>query len=138
MTPEAFNLLAELVFAAHGFFVILIIPSCLLALFGYYKTRPLMWYGHWTAVVIMVVGTIYFARCPLVELEEMLRVQAGGSLAYDDSFTAYFFSRLTGLDVPGMIATVGSRVVVLLTLAALATARIADFGEIQPEPVDVK
>lgn len=140
MTPTTYAVLADLVFALHGFFVILVIPSCILAVVGYYRTRPFLWHFHWTCVVVMVVGTIWFARCPLVELEEYLRLAGGGALPYDDSFTAYFLSRLTGLDVPGILATFGSRLVMLLTLTAIVTSRRRedDVQIAPPEMVEIK
>lgn len=138
MSSDAYAVLADLVFAAHAFFVLLIIPSCVLAFIGYYRTRPLLWHAHWIAVVIMVVGTVYFARCPLVELEEALRVAAGSALPYDDSFTVYFLSLLTGIEFPGIIATFGSRLVMLLTIGALVTARRREDATPQPEAAKLK
>ena len=70
MSPEILRFLADAVFAFHGFFVLVVIPSTLLLLFGYYRSLPLLFFLHWTAVVIMVAGTAQYGRCPLVELEE--------------------------------------------------------------------
>lgn len=122
MNADFLSFAADIVFGVHGVFVLFIIPSCVLALIGFYRTRTTLHYLHWGSVVIMVLGTAYWGRCPLVELEEALRNAAGRPMPYEGSFTSYFLSGIVGFDVPSIVSTIGSRLAVLLTLSSLITA----------------
>jgi hypothetical protein len=119
LSPPSLKLRADLVYAIHGIFALLILPCSLLLFLGYYGAQPILVYLHYAAVVVMVVGTLHFGRCPLVELEERFRTAAGQAMPYEGSFTVYFFANVSGVQVPETLSTVASRLVVFVSLASL-------------------
>jgi hypothetical protein len=119
LSPSSPRFRADVVFAIHGIFALLIVPCTLLLYFGYYSPQPLLAYAHFAAVVAMVAGTVRYGRCPLVELEERFRTAAGQPMPYKDSFTVYLVESLSGVQVHQLVPAAGSRLVVLITVASL-------------------
>lgn len=123
--PNLLNLLADGVFATHGVFMVLAIPSTLLALFGFYRDRIHYFHLHNAAIAVMVAGRMMFGKCPLVELEEWLRGAAGTQMPYTGSYVEHVMMQI-GVDMPK------SSVLYISAGIALATAVAAVLHVIRP------
>jgi hypothetical protein len=102
----------------HGFFVVLAFPSVALALSGVYNPRPTLWHLHNLSMAVMVAGRVSLGRCPLVEVEEVLRTQAGQEMPYDGSFVNYIF-QTSGIALPVGTVFWLSATVAFLSLVAI-------------------
>jgi hypothetical protein len=114
------GILADLTFATHAVFVIVAIPSTILALAGVYRKLPLAWLVHSGSMLIMASGTLAFGRCPLVELEDTFRTAADESMPYTGSFVSYCLQSLVGVPMPaGSMLYISSSIAVLSLVAIL-------------------
>ena len=91
------TLLADWVFVLHGVFVVLALPSSVLAYLGYYRGKQMLWYLHNLAMGIMVTGRAFLGQCPLVALEQALRHRAGERMPYTDSYVVFMVRSVTGV-----------------------------------------
>src|SRR5262245_8556624 len=131
-------ILADWVFVLHGVFVVLAIPSAVLAYVGYYRRRQLMWRAHNLAIAIMVTGRAFLGKCPLVVLEAALRHRAGEKMPYTGGYVAYVLRTLTGVAPPPGTVMAMSAAVAVITAAAIVRHRgHAGDGVAAPEPVTV-
>ena len=96
----AYGVAADSMFYLHGIFVVLIVPSTVLLVLGYYRRQQLLWHLHNTSVAISLVGQALLFKCPLVALEETFRARAGAEMAYSGSYVRYVVNELTGLMLP--------------------------------------
>lgn len=113
------NVIADGVFITHGVFMLLAIPSTLLALFGFYRERLHLFHAHNLAMAVMVAGRITFGKCPLVEVEERLRAAAGTEMPYTGSYVEHMMRQI-GVDMPTSSVLYISVSVALLTAMAIA------------------
>jgi hypothetical protein len=132
------DLVADGVFVTHGVFMILAIPSTLLALFGFYRARMHFFHFHNFCMGVMVWGRVTFGRCPLVELEERLRDAAGTQMAYKGSYVEHVMMQI-GVDMPKSSVLYISVSIAVFTAVALILhfVRPRADDELAPEPVTV-
>ena len=116
-------LLADGVFVVHGVFVILALPSAVLAFMGYYQSKRHLWRIHNLSIGAMVLGRVSLGQCPLVVLEEMIRNAAGDKMPYSDSYVGYVVRSLTGVMPPGGSVMMISAIVALVSLLAVLRHR---------------
>ena len=116
-------LLADSVFVLHGVFVILALPSAVLAYLGYYHGKRVLWCLHNLAIAIMVTGRASLGQCPLVALEQALRHRAGERMPYTDSYVVYMLRAITGVAPPAGSVMAMSAVVAVLSVAAIVRHR---------------
>jgi hypothetical protein len=113
------GIFADITFATHAVFVVLAIPSTLLALAGAYRKLPQAWAVHSLSMLIMATGTLTFGRCPLVELEDAFRTAAGEPMPYTGSFVNYCLNELVGTPLPTGSMFYISFSIAILSLGAL-------------------
>jgi Protein of Unknown function (DUF2784) len=131
-------MLADWVFVLHGVFVVLALPSAVLAYVGYYRGRQLLWHVHNLAIAIMVTGRAFLGQCPLVALEQALRHRAGERMPYTDSYVVYLLRTLTGVAPPAGSVMAMSVVVAVVSVAAIVRHRgLAGDRTPVPEAVSV-
>jgi hypothetical protein len=130
-------MLADWVFVLHGVFVVLALPSALLAYVGYYRGKQILWYLHDMAIAIMVTGRAFLGQCPLVALEQALRHRAGERMPYTDSYVVYMLRALTGVAPPTGSVMAMSAVVAVVSVAAIVRHR-GQPGERTPAPEPVR
>ena len=116
-------LLADWVFVLHGVFVVLALPSAVLAYLGYYHGKRILWRLHNLAIAIMVAGRASLGQCPLVALEQALRHRAGERMPYTDSYVVYMLRALTGVAPPAGSVMAMSAVVAVVSVAAIVRHR---------------
>jgi hypothetical protein len=116
-------LVADWVFLVHGAFVVLALPSAVLAYAGYYRGSRVLWRLHNLAIAIMVAGRASLGRCPLVVLEEALRHRAGDRMPYTGGYVAYLFRTLLGVAPPPGTVMAMSAVVAAISVAAIVRHR---------------
>jgi hypothetical protein len=116
-------LLADWVFVLHGVFVVLALPSAVLAYLGYYHGKRILWRLHNLAIAIMVTGRAFLGQCPLVALEQALRHRAGERMPYTDSYVVYMLRALTGVAPPAGSVMAMSAVVAVVSVAAIVRHR---------------
>ena len=116
-------LLADWVFVLHGVFVVLALPSAVLAYLGYYHGKRVLWRLHNLAISIMVAGRAFLGQCPLVALEQALRHRAGERMPYTDSYVVYLNRALTGFAPPAGSVMAMSAVVAVVSVAAVVRHR---------------
>ena len=116
-------LLADGVFLVHGVFVILVLPSAVLAFMGYYRSKRHLWRIHNLSIGAMVLGRVSLGQCPLVVLEEMIRNAAGDKMPYSDSYVGYVVRSLTGVTPPDGSVMMISAIVALVSLLAVLRHR---------------
>src|SRR3989475_13091526 len=116
-------MLADWVFVLHGVFVVLALPSAVLAYIGYYHGKRILWRLHNLAIGIMVTGRAFLGQCPLVALEQALRHRAGERMPYTDSYVVYLLRLLTGVAPPAGSVMAMSAVVAVVSVAAVGRAR---------------
>lgn len=107
--------IADGVFVTHGVFMVLAIPSTLLALVGFYRSRMYLFHFHNFCMAVMVAGRITLGKCPLVTVEEGFRSWAGTQMAYQGSFVEHVMMQI-GIDMPK------SSVLYISVLVAVFTA----------------
>src|SRR5207245_11593869 len=90
-------LLADWVFVLHGVFVVLALPSAVLAYVGYYHGKRVLWRLHNLAISVMVTGRAFLGQCPLVALEQALRHRAGERMPYTASYVVLLPHLHTGV-----------------------------------------
>src|SRR5262249_45987594 len=129
-------ILADWVFVLHGVFVVLAIPSAMLAFAGYYRRRQLMWRAHNLAIAVMVTGRAALGKWPLVVLEAALRERAGEKMPYTGGYVAYVFRSLVGVAPPPGTVMAMSAAVAVITAAAIVRHR-GQGGEPVPAPEPV-
>jgi hypothetical protein len=131
-------LVADWVFLVHGAFVVLALPSAMLAYAGYYRGKRPLWHLHNLAIAIMVAGRASLGRCPLVVLEEAVRHRAGERLPYTGGYVAYVSRSLIGVAPPPGSVMAISAVVAVISVAAIVRHR-GQAGEriVPPEPVRI-
>lgn len=110
--------LADAVFVLHGVFVLAIVPSTLLALFGFYASHLPIWKFHNTCLVIVLMGHLLFQRCSLVVLEAYLRSAAGQEMPYTGGYTRYVVEELTGVLLPPRFVMTMTVVLILSSVIA--------------------
>ncbi len=115
--------LASAVFTLHLLFVLVYLPSTALFCVGRYRRYPFLRQAHVISVFIMATGQLVLLECPLVWLERTLRGAAGSSLWYDGSFVVFIVERATTLQLPVVVLTIISILVVAFTVAALIAPR---------------
>jgi len=130
-------LLADSVFVLHGAFVVLALPSAVLAYIGYYHGKPVLWRLHNLAIAIMVTGRAFLGQCPLVALEQALRHRAGERMPYTDSYVVYVLRAVTGVAPPAGSVMAMSAVVAVVSVAAIVRHR-GQPGERPPAPEPVR
>src|SRR5207247_3815460 len=129
-------LLADWVFVLHGVFVVLALPSAVLAYVGYYRGKQILWYLHNMAIAIMVTGRAFLGQCPLVALEQALRHRAGERMPYTDSYVVYVLRAVTGVAPPAGSVMAMSALVAVGRVAPLVRQRgPPGDGTPAPEPV---
>ena len=111
--------LGDATFVAHGVFVVIALPSALLALTGVYARTALLWGLHNASIVVMVVGQAMLHQCPLVALETAFRNAAGAEMPYTGSYVRYVTQHLTGYTLPQGSVMAMSSAVVLISIIAL-------------------
>jgi hypothetical protein len=116
-------LLADSVFVLHGVFVVLALPSAVLAYVGYYHGKRVLWRLHNLASSVMVTGRAFLGQCPLVALEQALRHRAGERMPYTDSYVVYLLRLLTGVAPPAGSVMAMSAVVAVVSVAAVVRHR---------------
>src|SRR6266542_3485754 len=116
-------LLADWIFVLHGAFVVLAVPSAVLAYAGYYRGKQLLWRLHNLAIAIMVTGRAFLGRCPLVVLEAALRHSAGERMPYTGGYVAYVVRSLVGVPPPPGSVMAMSAVVAVISVAAIVRHR---------------
>ncbi|MEO6196993.1 MAG: DUF2784 family protein [Dehalococcoidia bacterium] len=114
---------ADGAYITHGMFVLLVVPSTILALVGFYRSTPSLWHLHNISILIMAVGRVLTGRCPLVELEETLRTSAGDPMPYTGSYVNHLVSTLSGISLPGGTMLFVSSAIGVLSLAAILIHR---------------
>lgn len=114
---------ADGAYITHGIFVLLVVPSTILALLGFYRSTPSLWHLHNVSILIMAGGRVLTGRCPLVELEETLRTAAGDPMPYTGSYVDHLVSILIGISLPGGTMLFVSSTIGLLSLAAILLHR---------------
>ena len=124
--------LASAAFTLHLLFVLVYLPSTALFCLGRYRRRPFLQQAHVISVFIMATGQLVLLECPLVTLERTLRGTAGSSLWYDGSFVVFIVERATTLQLPIIVLTILSILVVTLTAAALAARGAAALLALRP------
>lgn len=117
------RILADATFVTHFIFVIVAIPSTLLALAGAYRKLRQAWVLHSGSMLIMAAGTLAFGRCPLVEMEDALRTAAGEPMPYTGSFVSYCLNEVIGTPLPAGSMFYISFSIAILSLAALLIHR---------------
>ena len=130
-------LLADWVFVLHGVFVVLALPSAVLAYIGYYHGKRILWRLHNLAIAIMVTGRAFLGQCPLVALEQALRHRAGERMPYTDSYVVYLLRTVTGVAPPAGSVMAMSAVVAVVSVAAIVRHR-GQPGESPPAPEPVR
>ena len=131
------TLLADWVFVLHGVFVVLALPSSVLAYVGYYRGKQMLWYLHNLAMGIMVTGRAFLGQCPLVALEQALRHRAGERMPYTDSYVVFMVRSVTGVAPPAGSVMAMSAVVAVVSVAAIVRHR-GQPGERIPAPEPVR
>ncbi|TMB70946.1 MAG: DUF2784 domain-containing protein [Chloroflexi bacterium] len=131
------TLLADWVFVLHGVFVVLALPSSVLAYLGYYRGKQMLWYLHNLAMGIMVTGRAFLGQCPLVALEQALRHRAGERMPYTDSYVVFMIRSVTGVAPPAGSVMVMSAAVAVLSVAAIVRHR-GQAAERTPAPEPVR
>ncbi len=121
--------LANAVFALHLFFVLAVMFSSAALCLGLYRTRQPLFLVHCSAIYAMAVGQLLLRGCPLVPLEHALREAGGAEPWYRGSFIAFVVERMTGLELPGILVTSLSILVIAVTTVALAELLIAARGQ---------
>jgi hypothetical protein len=131
-------LLADWVFVLHGVFVVLALPSAVLAYIGYYHGKRILWRLHNLAIAVMVTGRAFLGQCPLVALEQALRHRAGERMPYTDSYVVYLLRTVTGVAPPAGSVMAMSAVVAVVSVAAVVRHRGQPRERTPaPEPVRV-
>jgi len=130
-------LLADWVFVLHGVFVVLALPSAVLAYIGYYHGKRILWRLHNLAIAVMVTGRAFLGQCPLVALEQALRHRAGERMPYTDSYVVYLLRTITGVAPPAGSVMAMSAVVAVVSVAAIVRHR-GQPGERIPAPEPVR
>jgi len=130
-------MLADWVFVLHGVFVVLALPSAVLAYIGYYHGKRILWRLHNLAIAIMVTGRAFLGQCPLVALEQALRHRAGERMPYTDSYVVYLLRTVTGVAPPAGSVMAMSAVVAVVSVAAIVRHR-GQSGERTPAPEPVR
>src|SRR5436309_12032506 len=130
-------LLADWVFVLHGVFVVLALPSAVLAYVGYYHGKRILWRLHNLAIAIMITGRAFLGQCPLVALEQALRHRAGERMPYTDSYVVYLFRTLTGVSPPASSVMAMSVAVAVISVAAIVRHR-GQGSEPTPVPQPVR
>jgi hypothetical protein len=131
MLTETYIFLANVVFALHGLFLLLIGPSLVLALAGYYHRHVLLGRLHNACVAIMAIGEAVLWKCPLVALEEAFRNAARDEMWYRGSYAVSIMKRLAGFEIPVQAVTALSIAIVVLTLFSLLPWRRMDGATTQ-------
>src|SRR4029453_14622542 len=126
-------LLADSVFVLHGVFMVLALPSAVLAYVGYYHGKRILWRLHNLAMAIMVTGRAFLGQCPLVALEQALRHRAGERMPYTDSYMVYLLRTFTGVAPPAGSVMAMSAAVAVISMAAIVRHR-RQFAERTPAP----
>jgi hypothetical protein len=111
--------LGDAVFVFHGVFVLIAVPSALLALTGVYARYSFLWGLHNLSIVIMVVGQLTLQQCPLVALESAFRHAGGGEMPYTGSYIRYVVQQLSGYTLPQGSVMAMSSAVALISIVAL-------------------
>ncbi len=124
--------LASAVFTLHLLFVLVYLPSTALFFVGRYRRYPFLRQAHVSSVFIMATGQLVLLECPLVWLERTLRGAAGSSLWYDGSFVVFIVERATTLQLPVVVLTILSILVVTFTVAALIVPRAVALLTLRP------
>ncbi|MDH4101105.1 MAG: DUF2784 domain-containing protein [Nitrospirota bacterium] len=98
MTPDFYNILADLTVALHALFVLFVVGGQALILTGWLRkwhwVRSLTFrLLHCAAILFVVISTWLGMICPLTTLENYLRRLAGTG-AYEMSFIGYWLNRL--------------------------------------------
>ena len=114
----AYGVAADSMFYLHGIFVVLIVPSTVLLVIGYYRRQQLLWHLHNTSVAISLVGQALLFKCPLVALEEAFRAKADQEMAYSGSYVRYLVNELTGLMLPTNSVMLASFAIGIATVVA--------------------
>ena len=124
--------LASAVFTLHLLFVLVYLPSTALFCAGRYRRYPFLRQAHVISVFMMATGQLVLLECPLVWLERTLRGAAGSSLWYDGSFVVFIVERATTLQLPVVVLTIVSILVVAFTVAALIAPRAVALLTLRP------
>src|SRR2546427_4765938 len=93
-------MLADWVFVLHGVFVVLALPSAVLAYLGYYHGKRVLWHLPNLAISIMVTGRAFLGQFPLVAPQQALRHRARERKPFTRSDVGDLIPGLTGVAPP--------------------------------------
>jgi hypothetical protein len=104
-----YQLLADVVLAAHFAIVVFVVGGLVLIVAGnFYGWRFVngWWFrlAHLAAIAVVVAQAWLGVVCPLTTLESWLRVRAGEA-AYEASFIEHWLTRLLFYDAPAWVFT---------------------------------
>ena len=121
-----FRFLADLVVVVHGSYVAFIIIGQLAILYGLVRQRNWArnFYFRWLhllAIVIVVLQSWMSTTCPLTDLENYLREQAGES-GYPGDFIGYWFHELLFYELPTWVFALSYSIFGALVLATFTLA----------------
>ena len=91
---EVYRVLADFVFWFHGVWIVLFLGGIVLSM----KYR---WYKRYHAVVVTstIVSQLIFMGCPLVALENMLRMQYDPKTKFSGSFICHYLKEYFGFQI---------------------------------------
>lgn len=116
-----YQLLADIVLAAHAAIVIFVVGGLAAVLIG--NLRHWRWVNHWwfrllhlAAIALVIVEAWIGLTCPLTTLEMWLRAKAQVD-TYSGGFVEYWLERLLYYDAPPWVFAVGYTLFGLLVAA---------------------
>jgi hypothetical protein len=100
-----YNVLADITVAIHFAFLAFVIFGQLVILIGallgwQWVRNPWFRWGHFLAIVFVVVNTIREVTCPLTDLEYWLREQGGQKAEEEISFVGRIIRNVIFYDIP--------------------------------------
>lgn len=119
----AYTFLANAAFGLHLLIVLVVLPSTALFCLGVYRRRSFLrqihGLGHCLGVFVMAGWQIVLRECPLVPLEGALREAGGEAPWYRGSFTLFVVEWTTGYQLPVVVITFLSVLIIALTTVAV-------------------
>jgi hypothetical protein len=117
-----YSVLASVVLAVHGIFILWVIFGALLA-----RSRPLLRWLHIASLIWGILVELLPWACPLTLLENWLEVKAGVE-PYSGGFVLHYLDKLIYPDVSATVLTIAGVIVCAVNLVAYGSVWLRSRG----------